>query len=107
MDEQLRATLSRIEGKIDQLETDVSKITHQVHPSWWKKIAGFVINNFFTVLTLVALIGIAWKAWEFYENITLQLEAVKNIPSNTFDSLKEIPNNAGDSLKNMIKNLKF
>lgn len=106
-DPQLQATLSRIEEKIDQLETDIRTIKNDVHPIWWKKVARFIINNFFTIVTLISLFIIAWKAWELYQNIIEQINEVKSMPGAAFDSIKDIPSNAGNSLRDMIKNITF
>jgi archaellum component FlaC len=101
--ENWREILSRMEQKIDKLETQVENINHRVNPPWWKNFAGFLVNNFFTILTFVSLILIAWKAWEFYLDISNQLESVKE----SANSIKNLPSSAGDSIKNAIKGLGF
>ena len=101
--ENWREILARLENKIDRLETKLEKINHRVSPPWWKKIAGFFANNFFPILTLISLILIAWKAWEFYTEISSQIEAVKE----SANSIKNLPSSAGDSIKDMIKGFGF
>jgi len=101
--ENWRDILSRLESKIDKLETQLEQINKSVNPPWWKNFAVFLMNNFFTILTLVSLILIAWKAWEFYIDISSQLESVKE----SANSIKNLPASAGDSIKDMIKGLGF
>ena len=101
--ENWREILSRLETKIDKLETQVEAINHRVNPPWWKKFAGFLANNFFPILTLVSLILIAWKAWEFYSDLSGQIEAVKE----SANSIKNLPSSAGNSIKDIIKGLGF
>lgn len=102
--ENWREILSRMEGKIDQLESDIQKLSRNISPSWWKKFAGFIIDNFFTILTFISLVLIAWKALEFYENIAEQLGKIKDFPK-LLDSVKDFPKTAGDSLLNSVKEL--
>jgi len=106
-DKQLQVTLARIEAKIDQLETDIHVIKKDVHPVWWKKVARFIINNFFTIVTLISLMIFAWKAWELYQNIIEQINEVKSMPGAAYDSIKEIPSNAGNSIREIIKGFGF
>lgn len=101
--ENWREILSRLETKIDNLESQIQQINKEVNPPWWKNFAGFLMNNFFTILTLVSLILISWKAWEFYMEISSQLEAVKE----SANSIKNLPSSAGDSIKNVIKGFGF
>ncbi len=101
--ENLQETLSRLETKIDKLEDQVNKINKRINPPWWKNFAGFLASNFFTILTLISLILIAWKAWEFYLGISNQLELVKE----SVNSIKNLPASAGNSLKDMIKGFGF
>ncbi len=101
--ENWREILARMEQKIDRLEDKIEKINHRVNPPWWKNFAGFLANNFFTILTLVSLILIAWKAWGFYMEISHDIEAVKE----SANSLKNLPSSAGNSIKDMIKGFGF
>ena len=101
--ENWREILTRMEEKIDNLESKIKRIDYRVNPPWWKDFAKFIANNFFTILTLVSLILIAWKVWEFSLEISSQIAAAKE----SANSIKNLPFRAGDSIKDVIKGLGF
>ncbi len=101
--ENLREILSRLDQKIDNLETKIDKLQKKLSPPWWKSFAKFLVNNFFTILTLVSLLIIAWKAWEFYNDIYNQIENVRS----SADSLRNISTGAKNSIRGFFEGLGF
>lgn len=96
-----------LEAKIDVLTKTIKKIDKTVNPPWWKAVLIFIYHNFFTILLLVALGYISWKAWGIYLDVMAQVSEVKA----QIAELKEIPSNMQDSLQisieNALQNLKF
>jgi hypothetical protein len=89
-----------LEAKIDALTKMIQKIDRTVNPPWWKKILLFIYHNFFTIVLLVALGYIAWKAWGIYLDVMTQVTEVKL----QIEELKQIPANMQDSLQIVIEN---
>ncbi len=103
--EDWRDVLSRIEEKIDQLEKKTRRIDRTVNPPWWKNLLKFIFNNFFTILTLIFLLLMAWKAWEFYQMLSGQFQVLNghlDEVRNVSETIKDIPQNAGNSIKGII-----
>ena len=96
-----------LEAKINALTKTIEKIDHTVNPPWWKSFLFFFARNFFTILLLVALGYISWKAWGIYLDVMTQITEVKV----QISELKEIPANMQDSLQigleNALQNIKF
>ncbi|NJP03997.1 hypothetical protein HC823_01925 [Candidatus Gracilibacteria bacterium] len=92
--------IATLEAKIDELTKVVKKINRTVNPPWWQKILLFIYHNFFTILLLVALGYISWKAWNIYLDILQQVAEVKA----QIAELKQIPGNIQTSLQTMFEN---
>ncbi len=92
--------IAALEAKIDELTKVVKKINRTVNPPWWKAILLFIYHNFFTILLLVALGYISWKAWNLYLDVMQQVTEVKA----QIAELKEIPGNIQTSLQTMLEN---
>ena len=103
--ENWRVILTRMEYKINQLETQIQRIERSVNPPWWKIILKFIPNNFFTILILVFLLLMSWKAWEFYQTLSGQFQVLNghlNEVKNVSETIKNIPQNAGNSIQGVI-----
>lgn len=89
----LQTTLTRLEQKIDKIE-------RHVNPPFWVKLLRFIGRNFFSILTLILLVVLAYKAWELYLDVLAKIEEVKAMPAEVLESGK-------DSVENLIDKIKF
>ena len=89
----IQETLARLEKKID-------KINRTINPPFWIKLLRWVGRNLFTIMLIVVIIVLSYKAWDMYQDLLFRIEEIKNIPSNTIDSGK-------DAVQNVVEQLKF
>ncbi len=86
-------TLARLEKKID-------KINRTVNPPFWVKLLRWIARNFFTIVLIIIIIILGYKAWDMYQDLLLRIDEIKNMPANAVDTGK-------DAIQNVVEKIKF
>jgi len=86
-------TLARLEEKIDKIE-------RTINPPFWLKLLRWIGRNFFTIVLIIIVIVLSYKAWDMYQDLLFRIEEIKNIPAQAVDTGK-------DAIQNVIEKVKF
>lgn len=89
-----------IKSRLSRIEETLNKIDKTLHPPFWLKLLRWIGRNFFTIVLLVLIIFLAYKAWDMYQDVLMRIEEVKNMPANAVEAGK-------DSIQNVIEKVKF
>lgn len=82
------------------IKEKLNKIDKTLHPPFWLKLLRWIGRNFFTIILLITVIILAYKAWDMYQDLLVRIEEAKNMPTNAVETGK-------DTIQNVIEKVKF
>jgi hypothetical protein len=105
--EDSRATITRLEKKVDFLILQVDRLNKTINPPIWKKAVRWIWRHWFTITILLVIGFIAWNAWEEFQILNAKIEEIQAMPSRAIGEIQSLPGRATESLWDAVEKVKF
>ncbi len=90
---------TNIQESLARLEQKIDRINRTINPPFWVKLLRWIGRNFFTIVVLIVVIILSFKAWELYQDIIIRIEEIKTVPATVLDTGKTTIQNVIDTVK--------